>query len=39
MKKLTPSDKEVIKDLAIMVVVWIASVALIISGLKSLGIL
>jgi len=38
MKKLAPTDKEIIKDLAIIVVIWTASVALIISGLKSLGI-
>jgi hypothetical protein len=38
MKKLAPSDQEIIKDLAIIVVIWTASVALIISGLKSLGI-
>lgn len=39
MNKLTPSDKEIIKDLAVLLLVWAVSVGLVVAFLRTLGVI
>jgi len=39
MKKLTPSDKEIIKDLAVLLLVWAVSVGLVVVFLRNFGVI